>query len=175
MDTRDRRAKVLASPVVNGIDFVEVANTAQTVLRVHFLNAVNVAPLTATPTITGGETIPNVAVLPIAATDWGWDDGHAVLTLRVAAPGDFSTYTLTIQSASIDRFFGHAAFSFKAGCPSDLDCETPLAPCPPPTGDAPPIDYLALAVSQRIEFVKADARLANAVAAYLPVKWLGSI
>ena len=53
MDTRDRRAKVLASPVVNGIDFVEVANTAQTVLRVHFLNAVNVAPLTATPTITG--------------------------------------------------------------------------------------------------------------------------
>jgi len=143
MADRDRRAKVLASPVVNGIDFVAVANTAQTELRVHFLNAVNVAPLTGAPTISGGETIPNVAVLPIAAADWGWDDGHAVLTLRVAAPGDFSTYTLTIPSASLDRFFEHVAFSFKAGCPSDLDCETPLVPCPPPTGNAPPIDYLA--------------------------------
>jgi predicted nucleic acid-binding protein len=35
--------------------------------------------------------------------------------------------------------------------------------------------YLALAVSQRIEFVTADERLANAVAAHLPVKWLGAI
>ena len=35
------------------------------------------------------------------------------------------------------------AFSFKARCPSDLDCETPPAPCPPPNGNAPPIDYLA--------------------------------
>ena len=40
--TRDRRAKVLASTTVNGIDFVEVANQAQTQLRVHFLNAVTV-------------------------------------------------------------------------------------------------------------------------------------
>ena len=35
--------------------------------------------------------------------------------------------------------------------------------------------YLALAVSQRIDFVTADQRLANAVAACLPVKWLGSM
>jgi len=35
--------------------------------------------------------------------------------------------------------------------------------------------YLALAVSQKIELVTADERLANAVAAHLPVKWLGAI
>jgi predicted nucleic acid-binding protein len=35
--------------------------------------------------------------------------------------------------------------------------------------------YVALAVSQKIEFVTADERLANAVAAHLPVKWLGAI
>ena len=35
--------------------------------------------------------------------------------------------------------------------------------------------YLALAVSQKIEFITADERLANAVAAHLPVKWLGAI
>ena len=144
MPTRDRRAAVLQSLTTNGIDFVEVANQAQTLLRLHFLNAVNVeGSLTGAPTITGGETIPSVMVLPIDAGDWGWDDGHAVLTLSVAAPGDFSTYILTVPSGALDPFFAQAAFSFKAGCPSDLDCETPAAICPPVAGDAPPIDYQA--------------------------------
>ena len=35
--------------------------------------------------------------------------------------------------------------------------------------------YLALAVSQQAALVTADERLANAVAAHLPVKWLGAI
>jgi predicted nucleic acid-binding protein len=35
--------------------------------------------------------------------------------------------------------------------------------------------YVALAVSQQIELITADERLANAVAAHLPVKWLGAI
>ena len=35
--------------------------------------------------------------------------------------------------------------------------------------------YLALAISQQIEFITADDRLANAVAPHLPVKWLGAI
>ncbi len=144
MTTRDRRALVLRSLVFNGIDFVEVANTAQTLLRVHFLNALSVAPLTGVPTISGGETIPTVAVLqPVLPSDWGWDDGHAVLTLRVAAPGDFSTYTLSLPSPVLDRFFSRVSFSFKAGCPTGLDCETPAVPCPPASGTTPPIDYLA--------------------------------
>lgn len=144
MESRDRRARVLNSQVVNGIDFVEVANQAQTVLRVHLLNAVTVdGTLSGAPAITGGETIPTVAVRPIQPADWGWDDGHVVLTLRVAAPGDFSNYTLTLPSTALDRFFDHVRFSFKAGCPSDLDCATPTAPCPTLTENAPPIDYLA--------------------------------
>jgi hypothetical protein len=144
MATLDRRAAVLASTHVNGIDFVEVANTAQTLLRVHFLNAVNVqGTLTGAPTISGGETIPTVAMLPIGPGDWGWDDGHAVLTLRVSAPGDFSDYTLLVPSPVLDAFFAQVTFSFKAGCPSDLDCATPATACPPVTGNAPPIDYLA--------------------------------
>lgn len=35
--------------------------------------------------------------------------------------------------------------------------------------------YVALAITSNAEFVTADERLANAVAAYLPVKWLGSL
>lgn len=144
MATRDRRLAVLTSKSVNGIDFVEVANAAQTLLRVHFINGLNVeGTLTGAPAITGGETIPTVAVQPIGPGDWGWDDQHAVLTLSVAAPGDFSTYTLSLPSSVLDPFFAQVSFSFKAGCPSDLDCAAAAAPCPAAAGDIPPIDYLA--------------------------------
>jgi hypothetical protein len=143
MEPRDRRAALLASTSFNGIDFVEVANAAQTSLTVHLLNGVPVGNLTAQPTITGGETVPAVPVLPVSAGDWGYDEGHLVLHLIVAAPGDFSTYTLTIHHRVLDPFFDHAPFSFKALCPSDLDCETLPPVCPPLTAEVPPIDYLA--------------------------------
>ena len=35
--------------------------------------------------------------------------------------------------------------------------------------------YLALAIQSRSQMITADERLANAVAAYLPVKWLGAM
>lgn len=145
MASLDRRAAVAASTSVNGIDFVEIANQAQTLLRVHFLNAVPVdGTFSGGPTITGGETITSVSVLPIAPADWGWDDGHVVLTLRVAAPGDFSIYTLSLPASPVvDAFFASVPFSFKAGCPSDLDCAPAAEPCPPEGGTAPSITYLA--------------------------------
>ena len=143
MSEMDRRTKIIQSPSFNGIDFVEVADPSQTVLRVHFLNDVVLGVLSSPPVIDGGERIPTVAVLPVAAGDWGFDEGHLVLTLRVAAPGDFSTYQLSLSHPALDPFFDHAAFSFKALCPSDLDCEAPPAPCPPLPSTAPPIDYLA--------------------------------
>ncbi len=140
----DRRAALRAKKL-NGIDFVEVANAAQTQLRVHFINDAAVGPLSAAPTITRGETIPSVPVLPstVVGGDWGFDDGHVVLTLNVAAPGDFSNYVLTLAAAQIDPFFASAIFSFKAGCPTAVDCETPTAAPAPRGGAAPRIDYLA--------------------------------
>ncbi|HEU4734140.1 MAG TPA: baseplate J/gp47 family protein, partial [Kofleriaceae bacterium] len=42
-----------------------------------------------------------------------------------------------------DPYLDHAAFSFKARCPSTLDCEAPPVVCPPEPTSAPPIDYLA--------------------------------
>jgi hypothetical protein len=66
-----------------------------------------------------------------------------VLTLHVAAPGDFSTYTLTLANALLDPYFDHVGFSFKARCPSTLDCEAPPIVCPPEPANPPPIDYLA--------------------------------
>src|SRR5262245_21901026 len=105
-DSKDRRLKVLKSKVFNGIDFVEISTDAETTLTVHFLNAVPLqGTVSATPTIDGGETIRTVAVNPIRdATDWGFDGNHLVLHLTVAAPGDFSTYTLELQSTKLDSF-----------------------------------------------------------------------
>jgi hypothetical protein len=145
--SRDRLSALLdpGNTVYNGIDFVEVASADQTTLRVHFLKGVAMKGSVSAVAITGGESIPTVAVKPINdATDWSTDAaGRPLLTLHVAAPGDFSFYTLTLTSAVLDSFFSQARFSFKANCPSDLDCEAPPRQCPPPGGDLPPIDYLA--------------------------------
>jgi hypothetical protein len=145
---RDRRAKLAAQTAVNGIDFVEVVNPEQTRLLVHFANtSPNGSVLSAgleAVTITGGDTIPEVAVHP--ARSWGTNAaGRPTLELAVAAPGDFSTYTLRIDTAPrlLDPFFDHVQFSFKAGCPSTLDCEAPEPECPPTREAAPRIDYLA--------------------------------
>jgi hypothetical protein len=149
--TPDRLQYLLAgqaAPTWNGIDYVEVASADQTQLRVHFLTTAPVSGTLAAAnpvTICGGETIGSVAVLAIdEAHDWSADDeGRPVLRLAVAAPGDFSTYTLTILSSALDPYFDAVAFSFKANCPSDLDCATPAPACPGPEGEPVPIGYLA--------------------------------
>lgn len=152
---RDRLELLRASSTLNGIDFVEVVGAAQTELRVHFLNPVpDLAALAALAarieqaTITGGEAIRTVAVQPFGPGDWNLVAAMPVLTLRVAAPGDFSNYTLTLITRRpgadvLDRYFERASFSFKAGCPSTLDCKAPPIVCPPEPSLAPPIDYLA--------------------------------
>jgi len=54
---------VLTSSSFNGIDFVEIANTQQTVLNVTSERGRGRGNLQALPTIDGGETIRQVAVL----------------------------------------------------------------------------------------------------------------
>jgi hypothetical protein len=146
MEPKDRQAQVIRSLSFNGIDFVEVASDDETALRVHFLNAVK--PLgVISASITGGERIGSVSVDPVTDADWGFDDLHLVLSLKVAAPGDFSNYTLALTSSrddsGLDPFLSKSVFSFKARCKSDLDCQAPSATCPAPGADVPPIDYLA--------------------------------
>jgi hypothetical protein len=142
----DRLADLINSVTLNGIDFVEITSPDQTSLRVHFLNTVTVdGTLAATNpvTITGGESTPTVPVLPIAAADWGVDDeGRPLLALHTPFCGDFSFYQLAIASSVLDPYCASARFTFKAGCPSDLDCEPPPT-CPEPPGGGPAINYLA--------------------------------
>ncbi|HEY0480558.1 MAG TPA: baseplate J/gp47 family protein, partial [Kofleriaceae bacterium] len=71
-----------------------------------------------------------------------------VARLTASAPGGFAYYRLRIDDPRLDPFFAdHGRFSFKAACPSPLDCAPPAHECPPEdtaedTSDAP-IDYLA--------------------------------
>ena len=129
--TIDRRLLVLASDTLNGIDFVEVAS-GQVQLAVHFLNTVSLEGTLGVPpvTITGGEVVTSVPVLPIdEATAWSADsEGRPVLSLAVPAPGDFSTYTLTVFSPKLVPFFADAEFNFQTDPSSNLDCAT----APPP-------------------------------------------
>lgn len=149
---QNRQQALLSSTEFNGIDFVEIGNYDQTILRVHFLNKVEIqgtlenaiAPdgkFIPAIAITGGETIPTVSVI-----NQGWEQdgqGRPILILTVAGPGDFSVYTLSLNSPRLDRFFAQVTFSFKALCESNLDCATPPPPCPLTEAQTPAIDYLA--------------------------------
>jgi hypothetical protein len=127
----------------NGIDYVEIVGEAQTQLRVHFLTDVQIALVSAEKvTICGGERINAVQVLALAADPWSADeDGRLILNLAVPSPGDFSIYTLTIDSPTLDPYFDSVPFSFKANCESDLDCAPIPQQCPGEQEISPPINY----------------------------------
>lgn len=151
-DTR-RRSATMASPL-NGLDFVEVVDRdapapalRQRILIVHFLK--DVAPLGLTSAsfrIDGGSRISGIVVE--AADPVPGQSNALALTLSMA--GDFSIYTLAIQTSAIDPApppgfdpaLAAVGFSFKAECPSPFDC-APVSVCKCPVEPLPPIDYLA--------------------------------
>lgn len=157
-----RRRAFLTGTQIVGIDYVtvwdgDVATLSlsdqwrQRVVDVHLLNPPSQPSLEALlPTnvqITGGERIRDVVVDAIAVENEG---GTSFLRLSLNQPGDFSTYTLRIVAGlgsdqapeGWDPILSSIALSFKADCPTDLDC-TPL-PAQRPAGRAsPPLNYLA--------------------------------
>lgn len=149
MGQTNRRTLVQHSTTFNGIDFVEVADDAQTILRVHFLNA-HVRPEGEAPgsmpdvRVAGGDAVATVGV---TAAAWeggtGSFSGPLILRLNVTPPADASTYTLAVLSDQLDREFATARLTFAARCPADVDCTPAAAACPEPPADAPSIDYLA--------------------------------
>ncbi|HET6610994.1 MAG TPA: hypothetical protein VFG83_03360 [Kofleriaceae bacterium] len=145
----DRLEMLLAQNVVTGIDFVHV-DTTQTQLDVYFhVNPTTLAPpwtAAVDPTSVHISSLSTKATRPqvvVATTTWLTIDGRRVLRVETTSPGDFSRYALVIDSARIDRRFNDVAFSFKANCPSDLDCKVPPHACPPEAGVDYPVDYLA--------------------------------
>ena len=156
---------------VTGIDFVQVVDPAdQTVLRVFFLidpdtlsdpivNTTDLPANVSTDTVTiisisGGERLAEVPVVRATYKQvLLGGEKRTVLEVQAAKPGDFSIYRLTVidepekpvneRKQRFDRFFNGVEFSFKQGCPSDLDCKPPGPECPPEAFVDFPIDYLA--------------------------------
>lgn len=139
-------------PVLNGMDFVEVATAEQTTLQVHFIhplpgqpNGVPAAPAlsAANVVIKGGVRVTEIRVARVTAA------GN-VFTVVVDHPGDFSQYALQLVAgpgesgppAGFDPQLATLSFSFKVGCPTDLDCRTE-AHCLPEPLAKPDINYLA--------------------------------
>jgi hypothetical protein len=143
-----RKAAVLANPTLNGIDFVEYSeNPAATPDQRYRLDVVF---LKTAPTgldgknfqVAGGARIAGIQVFPGAVATVTGDTLR--LRIFVDQPGDFSIYTLTVTAAAgvLDPRLVSAPFSFKASCPSDLDCRQD-AQCPPQALPEPALDYLA--------------------------------
>ena len=145
----DRLELLLAQNVVTGIDFVYVFPN-QTTLDVYFLRspATLTVPMPGTVPVSalliyspsGGEKLP---IVPVSTIAWVVVGGRNVMRLTTASPGDFSRYRLHIEDPRIDPFYNDAWFSFKANCPSDLDCKLPEHECPPDPQIDFPVDYSA--------------------------------
>jgi hypothetical protein len=146
----DRRRVELRDPTAtgNGIDFLEVVDAGapaadrQRILRINFVRAPSGLTIAKENVrIDGGERIRGIPVDDATVVD-------DVLVVRVATPGDFSTYTLRLLEldgsplTGLDPLLSAVDFSFKVECRSDFDCR-PACSCPPAPRDDPPIDYLA--------------------------------
>lgn len=148
-----RRAAVRGVAGLNGIDFLEVASPDQRTLAVTFLKPLpgETGGVPAAPAlgidhvvIEGGERITGIRLTtaPVA--------NGSVLTVTVDRAGDFSSYVLRLVAgpgsaeppAGFDPRLCAVEFSFKAACPSDLDCRVE-PDCPPPHFPDAELDRLA--------------------------------
>ncbi|MGH7516515.1 MAG: putative baseplate assembly protein [Gemmatimonadales bacterium] len=160
-----RRADILAHPVLNGIDFVEYERRVPP-LQPHVLVVTFLKPLPDPPNsdpdgaygltlaqnlglvlVVGGTRV--VGIRPLQVTLVG-----GRLEIPVTEEGDFSDYILALgwslqpdgtlhqDIPALDLRFSIAPVNFKAGCPVDFDCRRPEI-CPPERPVEPLIDYLA--------------------------------
>ncbi|MBW3571849.1 MAG: putative baseplate assembly protein, partial [Gemmatimonadetes bacterium] len=147
-----RRARVRKAEL-NGLDFVEVSPD-QRRLTVHFLGKAPPEVRRGNVAIRGGRRIRGIRVTEVEVVrdpDPALDDR---LVVSIDRPGDFSTYTLAMVQADerghpterrmrgFDARYATVDFTFKAACPSPLDCAPPPAPPPAPEGPGP-AHYLA--------------------------------
>ena len=142
-------------PDLNGLDYLEV-DESQTVLTVYFLEKAPHGLTENNVRIDGGTRIRNIKVVPggIVACELSDPRVDDCMKITVDRPGDFSTYTLRLVNMDaqgqptdepldgFDPFYAQLDFTFKASCPSDLDCAA-QAVCPPAPPDKTEINYLA--------------------------------
>jgi hypothetical protein len=144
---KNRRALVLSSPSLNGIDFLEVIGPTGCGKQLAVTLLKNARSLTLTPdnfSLSGG------APVGIDSVSAATDEAPFVITVNLAGPGEFSPYQLAIVAGpgitdppdGFDPQLSTVTFSFKAGCPTPADC-LPDNCCPATMLPAPDINYMA--------------------------------
>jgi len=151
-DDRERR-RLARGAFLNGLDYLEVSDD-QRHLTVFFLEKAPEWITNRHLRIDGGQRVRGICVLEVKIHRSEDSEQDDCMTVTVDRPGDFSNYTLCIVAldedgkstgeapADFDPRYTCLCFSFKAGCPSDLDCNAGPV-CPEPARVEPPIDYLA--------------------------------
>lgn len=129
----------------NGFDYLEVSDD-QRMLTVYFLGPAPENLGIDNFRISGGVRIRDIRILGVKVCPQRDPELDNCVVVHVDRPGDFSTYRLCLVNLPDDSPFDPRylclSFSFKAACPSDLDCKTsPI--CPPEPYPAPELDYLA--------------------------------
>src|SRR6266446_2484345 len=152
MATSDRIAALHHTDAVVGIDFVYVfpsqtqlavffhpseTKTAQQILGPIALSKLHIFRPS------DGERLPVVPLPPAELPPWTVIDGRSVLRVNTVEPGDFSRYRFRLNHPQIDPYFEEVGFSFKANCPSLLDCAPPAHECPDDRWVDFPVNYLA--------------------------------
>lgn len=151
-DDHVRREQTRRAPLT-GFDEVEV-DEAQTTLRVTFLGRAPDDLTAAHLRLEGGRRLPAPRIVEAQVQRAEDDDLDDVLVVRVERPGDLSPHTLRLLALDeagrptggvppgVDPRYAAVCFSFKASCPSELDCVAE-DDCPAPALDEPAIDLLA--------------------------------
>ena len=144
---KERRNLVLAKMGVNGLDYLEVlgAPGCGDKLALTFLKPAAGLNLTKDNFTLTGDT-----VIMINHVQQPTKEDPLTLTLELSGTGDFSPYTLTLVASQnnsdppppIDPQLNSVIFSFKAGCPTPVDCLQPQC-CPSNLPSPPDIHYLA--------------------------------
>ena len=131
-----------------GLDFVEVSGD-QRVLHVYFLGKLPPEFADDRPgleqylRIEGGSRTTGLRILDVDPHHSGDPELDDWLVLRLDRYGDHSRYVLRLVGVeNVDPMYAQVDFSFKVGCPSDLDCaaDTACVEAPPPE---PELNYLA--------------------------------
>jgi hypothetical protein len=161
----ERRRRLIGNLRWNGIDYVEVDDD-QLSLCVHLFGRIPEDLTSANIRILGGRRIRDIRVTHVEIHRAEDEDLDDCLRVVVDRAGDFSPYCLCIvepvQSErdacgfplaggeesrwrphqGFDPQYACVEFTFKAGCPSPLDC-APASICEPANPPAPAINYLA--------------------------------
>jgi hypothetical protein len=146
-----RREDVREKLPLNGLDYLEVSED-QLTLSVYFLGKAPEHIGAANVRIEGGRRMRDVAVREVHVHRNPNPQLDDRMEVTVDKPGDFSNYTLRLVNdprnpedhllENFDARYTELDFSFKAGCPSNLDCKTSDV-CPPEPRVEPEINYLA--------------------------------